>query len=201
MRSRPWAPSASEARWPCSICKSRRRDRRPSLIRAAELHRAQDPHAGRRRSSQMLLPTCVRCKDATPRDQPATVLASFASVGRLLASTARNGRNLARNGPVVREGPVARQGRVARRGPVARSPTDREEASGDARHPLAWSAGLSAGSYLAGLPRSPWRNPPFARSEATLARISSARSWVSLPAFTATSRSALTAAVTASVTV
>ena len=43
-----------------------------------------------------MLRTCVRCKDATPGDQPAAVLAPDASVRRLLAS---DGKERARLGP------------------------------------------------------------------------------------------------------
>ena len=128
-------PFGARGRWPCRICKSRRRDRQPSLIRAAGLHRAQDPDARRRRSSQMLLPTCVRCKDATPRHQPATVLASVASVRRLLASTARNRQNL------------ARRDRAARRSRVASRPSCASQPSGVADRWRAKAGWRAAGQW------------------------------------------------------
>ena len=80
---------APEARWACRTCKSRRRGRHPSPIRAASLHRAQESASGGHRSSQMVLRTCVRCKYGPPGDQPATVLAFDARVRRLLASNSK----------------------------------------------------------------------------------------------------------------
>ncbi len=84
--------SRARARGACRTCKSHRRGRRPSPIRAASLHRAQESDSGGHRSSQVVLRTCVRCKQRPPGDQPATVLASSARVGRLLASNARSER-------------------------------------------------------------------------------------------------------------
>ena len=84
------APAAPGARRACRTCKSHRRGRRRRLIRAAGLYRVQGSDSGRYRRRQKVLRTCVRCTDATPGDQPATVLASDARVPRILASTARS---------------------------------------------------------------------------------------------------------------